>query len=118
METNRIHLEQSDEAWIAKYRAALDTMPLQQSHFMRLCESLTDAGHTLVTQMRTVVGAWNRDKKKQPLSANGLLAAAESRTATREAKRVDVRDENEFQEAAAKPKPVRTLRPTRKYRAG
>ena len=117
METNRIRLEQPDEAWIAKYRAALDTNPVQQSHFTRLRESLTDAGHTLVTQMRTVVGSWNRDKKKQPLSANGPVAASETRTALRETKRVEMSGENRFDVAAAKPKPPRPL-PARKYRAG
>jgi hypothetical protein len=117
METNRIRLEQSDEAWIAKYRAALDTMPLQKSHFMRLCGSLTGAGSTLVSQIRTIVSSWNRDIGRQSLSVNQLVAASQSRTATREVTRVEVIDEIESVEAAQKPKPVRPL-PARKYRAG
>jgi len=46
MATNRTHLKDAEEAWIAKYRAALKNIPVEQSRSTRVREALNRA-HTI-----------------------------------------------------------------------
>jgi len=118
METNRNRFEQLDEAWIAKYRAALNNTAVQQSRFTMICTSLTDARKTVVSQITRIVSGWTRTKAQKLLAPKEPVIVSESRTARRAVKRVEVSNKNGFKEAAAKPKRVQPLRPTQKYRTG
>jgi len=47
MTTDRIHLKDADEAWIAKYRAAVKEVPVKRSRSSKIRQALNQA-HTLV----------------------------------------------------------------------
>jgi hypothetical protein len=121
METNQNRFEQLDEAWIAKYRAALNNTAVQQSRFTMICASLTDARKTVVSQIKQIkriVSGWPKTKAQKLLAPKEPVMVPESRTVRCAVKRVELSDKNGFKEAAAKPKRARPLRPTQKYRAG
>jgi hypothetical protein len=118
MKTNRTRFENLDEAWIAKYRAALDTTPVQQSRFTKTWASLTSTRNTLVSQLERILSGWTKRKKQRLPAANEPAVISESRTAKRSVERADPSDKNGFKKMAAKPKRARTLLPTQKYRVG
>jgi hypothetical protein len=118
METNRNRFEQLDEAWITKYRAALNHTAVRQSRFTTICASLTDARKTVVSQITRIVSGWTKTKAQNLLAAKEPVVVSESRTAKRAVKRVELSDKNGFKEAPEKPRRTRPLRPTQKYRAG
>jgi len=118
METNQNRFEQLDEAWIAKYRAALNNTAVQQSLFTTIFASLTDARKTVVSQIERIVSSWTKARSQKLIAPKEPAMVSESRTARRAVKRVELSDKNGFKEAAATPKRARPLRPTQKYRAG
>jgi hypothetical protein len=117
MNTNRTRFELLDEAWIAKYRAALSAAPVPQSRFTKIRASLTDARNALVSQLERILRDWSKTKRQKSSAANQPAVISASRIARRSVKRVELGNKNGFK-TAAKPKRPRPLLPTQKYRAG
>ncbi len=117
MQTNQTRFENLDEVWIAKYRAAMNT-PVPQSRFKSMCALLASARRNLVWQIEGIVGAWKGAMKAKLLSANDAVVISKAGIPALAVKRAEVRAENRFQEAVAKPKRPRPLRASHKYRAG
>jgi len=118
MNTNRTRFELLDEAWIAKYRAALNATPVPQSHFMKICASLRDVRNTLVSQLERILRDWSQTKRQKSSAANQPAVISSSRSARHSVKRVELGNKNGFGKTTAKRKRPRPLLPTRKYRAG
>jgi len=118
MNTNRTRFELLDEAWIAKYRAALSATPVPQSRFTKICASLTDARNALVSQLERILRDWSKTKRHKSSAANQPAVISGSRRARHSVKRVELGDKNGFKKTAAKRKRPRPLLPTQKYRAG
>jgi hypothetical protein len=119
MKTNRTRSEHLDEAWIAKYRAALNAPPVHQSRFTKTWVSLTSTRNTLFSQLERILSSWTKTKNQRlPAAANEPAAISESQTARCSVERVELSDKNGFKKTAAKPKRARTLLSTQKYRAG
>lgn len=117
METNRTRCEHLDEAWISKYRAAMDT-PASQSRLKRMRTFLARARQDLASQIEVIVGVWTKGKKAKLFSANELAAVSARRVQARSVKGVELDERSGVQEEVAKPKPARPLPPSQKYRAG
>lgn len=118
METKRNRFEQLDEAWIAKYRAAINKTGVQQSRFTMICASLTDVRKAVVSQIERIVSGWTKTNAQTSLTSKEIAMVSESQIPKRAMKQIERSDKNRTEEAAAKRKRVRPLRPTQKYRAG
>jgi hypothetical protein len=58
MTTDRIHLKDADEAWIAKYRAAVKEDPVKRSRSSKIRQALNQA-HTLVfSRLNRILDRW------------------------------------------------------------
>lgn len=64
METHRNDLESAEELWIAKYRAAMDAIPLQQSRLAKMRALLDAAWQAVVSRVCERGGA--KTKRRNP----------------------------------------------------
>jgi hypothetical protein len=58
MANDRAHLKNTEELWIAKYRAALKEVSVQQSRFMRVRVGLCNARNIVISQIGRIVNNW------------------------------------------------------------
>lgn len=62
---NGADVHDGDEAWIAKYREALKTTPVQTSSFTRLRVVLKDACNVVLSRSRKILERWTRSRRPQ-----------------------------------------------------
>ena len=60
MTRDRTHLKDADEAWIAKYRAALEQDPVEQSRYMKVREALNLAHTLALSHISRILDRWPR----------------------------------------------------------
>ena len=72
MTKDRAHLNDADEAWIAKYRAALNDNPIQPSRSMRVRAVLQSAQNVAISKISRILARWNgaRRHHQRPVASS------------------------------------------------
>jgi hypothetical protein len=88
MEIDRSRLN-AEEAWIAKYRAALTVPPIQPSRLMKVRVALNSAHGVLIAHMEQILERWTHARWRRPAASSEPVLVPEPQTLTRKMNRVE-----------------------------
>lgn len=113
---DRTHLENADEAWIAKYRAAVKGTPIQRSRFMRVRVGLTSAHNMVISRIGRILGR-GQTQRQRPAPAPEPVPVPGLRTSIGKVNRAESNGTQPPKKATATTKRSRPLRSMNKYHA-
>jgi hypothetical protein len=82
MESDRTLLVNTDEAWIAKYRAALKAPPIQQPGLMRVRVALNNAHNIFISHIDKIFDHWTQARWQKPAPPSELVLIPEPQPST------------------------------------
>ena len=79
MTKDRAQLKDADEAWIAKYRAALNDNPIQPSRSARVRALLQSAQNLAISKISQILAGWNgaRRQQRRPVASSEAAPPSE-----------------------------------------
>lgn len=111
MEINRNHLENADEAWIAKYRTALSNAPVPQPRFMRVRAALASVHKSVSSQLDRIFSARTKTQPSQrPVPVPEPVPVAEPEKSIRKVNRVESSVKRASKQATTTTKRSRPIR--------
>jgi hypothetical protein len=113
---NRADVHDGDEAWIAKYREALKSTPVETSSFMKLWLTLKNVSGFVISHFRRANGGPQRDLRRS-IPARAAPIGLPTRSSARQGKEAELIAKRAIKkptETTARPKLVK---PSSKRRA-
>lgn len=115
-DTHRTHVNDGDEDWIAKYRAALKESPVRQSYFRKLRAAVRRAHQFVVVRVGKVLRHGRQTQSEKPALSSGLRPSAPSPVVAESPNHV--RKPNRGQSTSRRPPRKMASSPARSKRSG
>jgi hypothetical protein len=85
MTMDRTPLNDSEEAWIAKYRASLGNTPVRQSRSAKVRQALNSVHNVVIWHIGSIFNRWTRAHSQKSARSSEPTLISQAQTSTRNA---------------------------------